>query len=159
MDLTGSWGNLKIKKLLLLSLRVLLGAVFVVSGFQKLISPYQNFAAVVEKFELLKGPALSLFAQALPWAEFVAGVFFVLGFWENISLFILWGMNAAFIGVLISALARKLPLDSCGCFGDAMKLSLPQMLSLDIFLCSMFLLYFSARRRHNPPGLDQIAWR
>ena len=136
-----------------------MGAVFIVSGFQKLISPYQNFAAVAEKFELLKGPVLLLFARTLPWAEFVAGVFFVIGFWENISLFFLWAMNVTFVGVLISALARKLPIDTCGCFGDAIALSLPKILSLDIFLCSMFLLYFSTRHRHNPPGLDQIAWR
>ena len=126
------------------------------SGFEKLISPYQNFAVIVEKFELIKGPVVPMFAKTFPWVEFVAGIFFMIGFWETVSLIILWGMNVVFIGVLAQAIFRKLELDSCGCFGQAVTLSLPQILSLDIFLCSLFFVYFFFRRHLNPPGLDQM---
>ena len=146
---------MKIRPLLLLSLRLALGAVFAVSGFQKLIAPYQNFAAVIEKFEIIQGVPAVFLAQTLPWAEFVAGVFLMLGFWERISLAVLWAMNTVFIGVLLSALARKLPIDSCGCFGEALTMSLPKILSLDIFFFCLFFAYFFFRRRSFVPGLDQ----
>ena len=133
-----------------------LGAVFAVSGFQKLASPYQNFAAVIEKFEILKGANASLLAQTLPWVEFAAGVFFILGFWETLSLVLLWVMNTVFLGVLASALARKLPIDSCGCFGEAVTLSLPKILALDISLWVLFLVYFFGSRRCQAPGLDRM---
>ena len=143
------------KNRLLLSLRLLLGAVFVVSGFQKLIAPYQNFASVIEKFEFVQGPVVALLAQSLPWAEFVLGVFLILGLWERWALVGLWVMNTSFIGILTSAIARKLPIQNCGCFGEAVPLSLPQMLSLDIVLWVLFLFYFLTSRRLNLPGLDR----
>ena len=147
---------MKIKTLLLLSVRAALGAVFIVSGFQKLSSPYQNFAAVIEKFELLPGPGTVFLAQTLPWFEFIAGVFFVLGFWERISLLVLWAMNSVFLGVLASALIRKLPIDSCGCFGEAVSLSLPKILALDAGFWVLFLVYFLTARRSAVPALDRL---
>ena len=147
---------MKIKTLLLLSLRAALGSLFLVSGFQKLAAPYQNFAAVIEKFEIIHGPGAQFLAQMLPWAEFTAGVFFVAGFWEPFCLSALWAMNTAFIGILISALTRKLSIDSCGCFGDAVTLSLPKILALDISLWVLFLVYFFGSRRCQAPGLDRM---
>ena len=143
------------KKNLLLSLRVLLGAVFTVSGFQKLTTPYQNFAAVIDKFELLPGPAVTLMAQTLPWAELVLGIFLILGLWERLSLLGLWAMNLVFIAAVSSALARKLPIESCGCFGEAVTLSLRQILAVDVALCVLFLVFFSTSRHCELPGLDR----
>ncbi len=145
---------LPIKNRLLLSLRALLGCVFVVSGFQKLTAPYQNFVAVIEKFEVWQGPGVSLLAQTLPWVEFILGVFFILGLWERLSLLGLWVMNTVFIGVLVSAIARKLPIQSCGCFGEAISISLPKILAIDFSLWALFLIYFLTSRRLNLPGLD-----
>ena len=140
----------------LFGLRLVLGAVFAVSGFQKLASPWQNFAAVIEQYRLLNGPAAELFAQAMPWVEFLAGVLFLLGLWRMLSLSALWTMNTVFIGVLASALARKLPIDSCGCFGDALKIPLPVMLSLDLAFWIFFLAYFLlSRRSGDDASLDR----
>ena len=143
------------KNRLLLSLRVLLGAVFMVSGFQKLTAPYQNFAAVIEKFEILRGPAVPWLAQTLPWAEFVLGVFLIVGLWERLSLLGLWAMNTVFLAVLASAILRKLPVQSCGCFGEAASLSLPQMLGIDALLWVLFLVYFLTGLRLALPGFDR----
>lgn len=141
---------------LFLGMRVVLGAVFVISGFQKLTAPYQNFAAVIEKFEVLQGPSVSWLAQTLPWAEWLLGVFLILGLWERLSLAGLWGMNTVFIGILSSALIRKLPIQSCGCFGEAIPFTLPQMLCIDISLWGLFLLYFLKGQSLSLPGLDRF---
>lgn len=146
---------MKPAQLLLLSVRTVLGAVFVVSGFQKLTTPYQNFAAVIEKFEILKGTPVIVMAQTLPWIELVAGVFLILGFWEALSLGVLWAMNTVFIGALSSVLIRKIELDHCGCFGEAVTLSVPQILSLDVLFWAMFLTYFLFSKRIDVPGADR----
>ena len=138
------------KNRLLLSLRFFLGAVFAVSGFQKLIGPYQNFAAVIEKFEILNSSGASWMARTMPWAELVLGVFLVLGLWERLSLAGLWAMNTSFIAAIASALARKLPIQSCGCFGEAVSVPLPVTLAFDILLWALFLLYFLKGRRPDP---------
>jgi len=65
-------------------------------------------------------------------------------------------MNTAFIGILASAILRKLPVQSCGCFGEALTLSLPQMLSIDLVLWGFFLIYFLKGRDLGLPGLDHF---
>ncbi len=139
---------------LLFLVRAAMGCVFVVSGFQKLSAPAENFAAVIEKFEILRGLPVTILAQTLPWAEFIAGVFLVLGLRTRLSLFILWVMNTIFIGILASALLRKLPIQECGCFGKAVSLSIPQMLAVDVSLWVFFLVYFLASRRIKVLSLD-----
>ena len=130
---------------------------FTVSGFQKLISPWQNFAAVIEQYKLLNSPAGAFFAQTMPWVEFLAGVLFLLGLWRVLSLSVLWAMNTVFIGVLASALLRKLPIDSCGCFGEALKIPLPVMLLLDTAFWTSFLVYFLlSRRTGDDVSLDRV---
>ena len=132
---------------LFLSLRLALGALFAVSGFQKLAAPYQNFSAVIAQYEIVKGPAADVLAQTLPWLEFLGGVFFMLGLWETAALAALVSLNLLFIGVLASALLRKLPIQDCGCFGGAVHLSPPATLGLDILFLSLFTFYYRARGR------------
>jgi len=130
-----------------LLLRVVLGSIFIVSGFEKLLSPSQNFAAVIEKFEIIHGPAVTLLSVTLPWAELIAGVLFVLGLWSTAALAVLWLMNTVFVGVLASALARRLPLDQCGCFGEKLSIPLPVMLGIDAAIWVLFLLSFLLRKK------------
>ncbi len=145
------------KRNLLLSLRLLLAGVFIVSGFQKLLAPYQNFAAVVEKFQVLPPETLTPFAQALPWAEFVLGVFLAVGLWESASFFALWAMNSVFIGVLASTLARKIDIGSCGCFGEAVKFTPAQILAVDAGLWALFFVFFRFGLRAGLPALDRAS--
>ena len=138
-----------------LSVRALLGIVFIVSGFQKLTSPAANFAADIEKFELLHGPLVLLTAQILPWLEFVAGVLFILGLWTTISGLLLWALNTGFVLLLSSSLIRKLPIEQCGCFGEAIHLSVPQMLALDCTFWVLFLVFFAFHGPEKAPSLDK----
>ena len=140
-------------KWLRLVLRAALGSAFVVSGFQKLISPAENFAAVIEKFEIIQGPAAIFLSHVLPWGELVAGACLLVGLWIPLSLAALWLMNTVFIGVLGSALIRKLPLEQCGCFGKNLSIPIPVMLGLDCLIWAAFLFLFLTRRV-STPSLD-----
>ena len=139
-----------------LVLRAALGAVFIVSGFQKLISPSVNFAAVIESYQIVQGPLAQLFAQFMPWVEFLAGLFFLLGLWTRVSLALLWSMNTLFIGVLSSALVRKLDIGQCGCFGKAVTFTPQQMLGLDIVFWFLFFSFFLLQKRSSPPSADRL---
>ena len=136
-------------------LRTGLGSVFVFTGFQKLLAPAENFAAVIETFEIVRGAPAQALARTLPWLEFVAGALFALGLWTRASASVLWAMNTVFIGVLAQALWRRLPIEQCGCFGEAVSLSPLQMLAVDAGLWALFLFFFATRNRVEPLSLDK----
>jgi uncharacterized membrane protein YphA (DoxX/SURF4 family) len=129
--------------------RIFLGAVFVVSGFQKLIQPPQNFMYVVQNFEFLPEWAEFAVAHAFPWFELLGGLFLVCGLWTSLSLRVLWLACSAFVVILTQAIIRNLPIESCGCFGEMIRMPLPAMLGFDVVLWILFglLVVFDAPSR------------
>lgn len=122
-------------------LRISVGALFIVSGFMKLMQPYQNFLSVVHSYEILNGSLAEIFSIAMPWAEFILGVFLVLGLWLRPVILTLWGLNTLFIIALASAILRRLPIQECGCFGEKFSLPPQWMLILDILLWFVFMAF------------------
>ena len=119
-----------------------LGIVFIVSGMDKLISPYQNFLYAIQGYQLLPTWVESTTAHVFPWVEFITGVFLVLGLWVQFSLKAAGVMFCIFITVVGQAILRKLPLEHCGCFGAWIVLSLRAVIVMDscLFLVVVFLL-------------------
>ncbi len=138
----------------LFTLRIFVGAVFAVSGFLKLLQPYQNFLAVIQTYQVLPPAFATAAAIALPWAEFLLGVFLVLGLWTRPALACLWALNTSFIALLVSAIARRLPIQDCGCFGDWIHLSPQQTLGIDIVLWSIFALLWKRTEDASRMSLD-----
>ena len=136
--------------------RISAGSVFVVSGFIKLMQPYQNFLATIQTYEILNSGAAEVLARSMPWTEFVVGVFLVLGFWSRISILVLWIFNTVFIGVISSALFRRLPIQDCGCFGDSFSLQPQQTLLLDIALWIVFMFLAAYFNRTQYFSLDNL---
>ena len=75
----------------LVVLRILVGSIFVVSGFEKAIGPYQNFLYVVQSYEFLPTTLEEIVARALPWIEIFLGVFLISGLWLK------WMLRSALI--------------------------------------------------------------
>jgi len=113
------------------AVRILAGLVFVVSGYGKLVRPYQNFLLIVESYQLIEGPMAVLTARVLPWAELFCGVFLIFGLWTRFAVRAAWVMYTMFLVVLAQALLRGLNLDECGCLGDLLMLSPGIMLMFD----------------------------
>lgn len=114
-----------------LAARLALGAAFAGSGLGKLLAPREEFAAVIETYELLPAGVVPGFAAALPWAELLAGVFLILGHLTRAAAAVSGAMLLSFMAALSQALARGLPLDRCGCFGSLLRLSPAQALAAD----------------------------
>jgi uncharacterized membrane protein YphA (DoxX/SURF4 family) len=56
-------------------IRVFIGLVLLASGFEKLISPWQNFLYVVQAYEALPSYLEKATALVLPWVELIVGLF------------------------------------------------------------------------------------
>ena len=130
-------------------IRFLVGCLFIISGGEKLISPYQNFLYVIQGYELLSAPLENIVAFVMPWFELVLGVFLVLGLWLKWTLRGVIAMFATFIFVVSQALIRKLPIEECGCFGSLLTVPLHILLVIDVvFLILTGLLLYKINRTY-----------
>ena len=112
-------------------LRLALAVLFIFSGTEKIISPYQNFLYVIQGYEILKTPLDQWAALLFPWLELFVGVFLLLGLWLKTALRGACLLFLSFITVVAQALIRNLPLKECGCFGELISFPLPVILTMD----------------------------
>lgn len=115
-------------------LRVVLGSVFLVSGGEKLIGPYQNFLYVVQNYEVFTPAVEEIIARTFPWIELILGVFLILGLWIKWTLRGIIIMLTGFVCIVSQALLRQLPIVECGCFGDLISFPLHVVLIFDSVL-------------------------
>ena len=137
-------------------LRLVIGIFFVLVSLHKLLSPYQNFLYVIQNYEFLPSGLEKLSAHLVPWVEFLLGMFLVLGFQLNIVLPAFLALVGSFILIVSQALIRKLPIDSCGCFGDSFPMKLNQILVFDSVLFLVLTLLLANLKKTSVLGLDLL---
>lgn len=132
--------NAKLKNILLVALRWLLGGVFLFSGLVKCVDPVGN-SIFVDKYLVTYGLGslgqLSLpIAVALSTIEVVVGILLIIGlFSKRITIATTLILSLFTIITLLSA--TLLPIGDCGCFGEAVKLSPWQTFAKNILLLSL----------------------
>ena len=99
----------------LLAVRLILGAVFLMSAVPKLAAPRQ-FANDVQQYRMLPRPLASAFGYALPYAELAAATLLLAGFYTEWAALGVAVMLVVFMVAVGVAMARKLNL-TCSCFG------------------------------------------
>ena len=134
-----------------LAARLLVGAAFLFSGVEKAASGPAEFAVVIEAYRLVPDSLLLPMAALLPWLEAFLGMCLLSGYALPATFAAAAAFLSLFIVAIASTLLRKIPLESCGCFGGAIHLSPPQALTLD---CALFSASLWARRRATPLALD-----
>ena len=127
---------------ILVIFRFLIGAIFLVSGFEKLTSHYQNFLYVIQGYEILPGFLENIAARIVPWIELFVGIFVFLGLGLTWSLRGALILFVSFIIMVAQAIVRQLPINECGCFGELFSFPLPAVLIMDsiLFLMTIFLI-------------------
>ncbi|HBR15807.1 MAG TPA: hypothetical protein DD723_09775 [Candidatus Omnitrophica bacterium] len=115
-------------------IRFFIGFLFIFSGLEKLLAPYQNFLYVIQSYDVLPDGFETAAALSSPWIELFLGVFLVVGLWTQWVLTGVRVLLAAFIFIVSQAIIRKLPLTECGCFGEFLSLPLPVVVALDSIL-------------------------
>ncbi|MFH0753332.1 MAG: MauE/DoxX family redox-associated membrane protein [Candidatus Omnitrophota bacterium] len=142
------------KNIFVLTLRFTVAIIFIVSGFEKLTSPSENFLYVLQAYQVFPDFLARIFSVVFPWIELLLGVFLALGLWLRWALIGLGCMSASLILVVGQAIWRKLPIDSCGCFGSLVHLPLHGVIFLDIFIFSTALFCLWHIRVARRFGLD-----
>lgn len=114
------------------ALRIFLSLIFLISGIEKVFSPYQNFLYVVQGYQVFPVVLEEAIARIVPWLELFLGLFLLLGLWLKVSLRATALMYIGFISIVGQALVRKLPLEECGCFGQLITLTPSQIILMDL---------------------------
>lgn len=121
-------------------IRIVLGALFIFSGGEKLLSPPENFMYVVEGYNILPLPAVRVVALTFPWIELITGTLVFSGFFLREALAVLGCISVGLMMVVGQAILRRLPLDHCGCFGEIIHLPLRGVIVVDITILLLTLL-------------------
>jgi putative oxidoreductase len=94
--------------------RVLIGGMYIVASFYKIIEPV-SFAKSIWQYHMVPGSLINLMALILPWLEVLIGLAIIFGlayrgaiWWANLLLMV-------FIVALTATIVRGIDID-CGCF-------------------------------------------
>ncbi|MBT8180002.1 MAG: DoxX family protein, partial [Eudoraea sp.] len=135
--------------------RVIVGILFIISGFIKLNDPVGFSFKLEEYFSqgVLDLPFLMPYALAISIFvvifEVVLGVFLLMGYNKRFTLWSLLLMILFFTFLTFySAYFNK--VTDCGCFGDAIKLTPWESFTKDVILLGFILILYFGRRHIKP---------
>lgn len=152
MERTPGFG---LRGILVLSFRLVLGAMFLYAGIVKIADP-AAFAQAVANYRILPLALVNAAAVILPWVEVLAGASLVLGLFLPGGSLLTAGLLLIFAVALGFDLWRGIDI-SCGCFGTSEARVTWLYVLRDAALCCMacFVWVFSGRSpfaTDNGPG-------
>jgi uncharacterized membrane protein YphA (DoxX/SURF4 family) len=103
-------------EILILSVRIFLGAVFVLSSIDKISDP-SAFASSILNYKIVGPDTAMLVSSILPYLELICGLCLIIGLYTRAGALLITSMLIVFTILIISALARGLDI-SCGCFSQ-----------------------------------------
>src|SRR5690554_2070396 len=135
--------------------RILVGVLFIISGFVKLNDPLgfsykleEYFSADVLNITFLESYALSI-AIFVVIFEVILGIFLLIGYKPKFTVWSLLLMIVFFTFLTFySAYFNK--VTDCGCFGDAIPLTPWESFSKDVVLLVLILILFIGRKYIKP---------
>ncbi len=136
-------------------IRILVGVLFILSGFVKLVDPKGTSYKLYDYFaeDVLNLPFLQEFVLPLAFvfvvAEVVLGVFLLLGSFKGFALWSLFGL-IVFFSFLTFYSAYFDKVKDCGCFGDALKLDPWESFYKDLILL-VFIVILLIGQKHIQP--------
>ena len=133
-------------KILLLTIRMFLGFIFIFAAITKITDP-ESFSQAIYNYKLLPDFLINILAIALPWIELVAGILLFFGILVKENSAIFSGLLVVFIIAIGISLARGLNID-CGCFGtiDGSKVGLVKILeNIGLLFLSLILTKFDSK--------------
>ena len=143
--------------------RIIVGIVFIYSGFVKGIDPSGSDYKFTDYFNAFgmgwMNATTLFFSFALSLAEFLIGIALLFNLWVSR---LAWGslLFMAFFTPLTLVLALTNPVSDCGCFGDAMVLTNWQTFWKNIILLLLTIMVFVYRREYKSslPLMEQFSF-
>jgi uncharacterized membrane protein YphA (DoxX/SURF4 family) len=140
-----------------LAARLLVGAVLIYAGASKAAAPAEEFALVIQSYDVVPLSVALPLAGLLPWLELIVGWALLLGVETTTAAAVATGMFGLFLAALGSVLARGIPIPNCGCFGDAMHFTPLQALLFDSVMGALS--WTAYRAGSGPASLDSWSQR
>ncbi len=141
--------------------RLLVGLIFIFSGFVKVVDPLGSAYKFIDYFEamhlnFLGGAALAL-AIIMSVAELVIGIALVFNLVPKLAS---WGvlLFMGFFTPLTLWLAIANPVSDCGCFGDALILTNWQTFYKNLIILAFVAIIFLARKKYKPAYNPFFQW-
>jgi hypothetical protein len=104
---------------LVLALRLVVAAVFVVAAYGKIADP-TSFATEIDNYRMVPDAFIGPMAVGLPLLEALVGVALVTGLHARGASLVASAMLVAFAIGMVQAIVRGIDLD-CGCFGHVVE--------------------------------------
>ena len=121
--------------------RIVLGGIFVVAGAAKIphIVPKEGSSLFQEimQYRILPHELATAYAYVLPPLEVLIGILLIAGIFQKASSALAGLITLSFIIAKVSALARGLDIQICGCFGSLVPLLKEQSLALDFVMLAL----------------------
>lgn len=142
-------------------LRILLGMLFIFSGFVKGVDP-MGTAYKIEDYMIAYGtqwaiPFALVLSVLLCALEFSTGVYLLFNIKSKIASWLAFFMMIYFtIVTFFDAIYNLVP--DCGCFGDAIKLTNWQTFYKNIVLIVIAFLVFAKRKQYKSPFRNMTGW-
>ncbi len=131
-----------------LAARIFVGGLFAYAGFMKLMEPSANIEAALTQYPLVPEMFYPLIASVMPWAEWLLGMFLLLGYAPRISAGVVSVILICFLVLIATGpLFTGKESSSCGCFGShGLKVSTKTMFLVD-FISVIFCVMLVMRKR------------
>lgn len=126
--------------------RVAVGLVLIIAGAAKASSAPEEFAYIIEQYQLIGGDAALTIATFMPWLELLVGYALVFGWMTRPAAIAAAGMFGAFTIALGSTKLRGIDLPNCGCFGASWHMPPSATMVLDFLLLFVCLAAFARGR-------------
>lgn len=115
-ELKNSMKTLLENPILNLSVRLVLGGIFIFAALPKIADP-DAFAKSISHYHLIPTAGLNFMALLMPWIELLTGIFLIIGVRIKATSAIIGSMLVVFLIAIISAIVRGYNID-CGCFAQ-----------------------------------------
>jgi len=130
-------------KRVVLLFRLVLGVTFIYASLDKIAHPEQ-FARIIYNYKILPHFLINIFAVTLPWVEFLAGLFLILGIFTQSASLLICFLLMVFVFAISINLFRGIDLN-CGCFTtdpDAKKEGISLLFQDFLFLYLGIMVFF-----------------
>lgn len=142
-------------------LRLIVGGVFVVSGFAKSIDPWGSFYKIGEYLDVwgweIPSTLVVLAAFLLGGAEFVLGALLLFGCYRRVAPCLLMLMML-FMLPLTLYIAVADPVADCGCFGDLFVISNTATFLKNVVITGMIVYLIPFNRRADGLFIPYVQW-
>ena len=112
------WRRLSAAPWLVILARLLVGGLFVVAGFSKLLLPHAEVVVLIEQYTVIPRAVTPLIATVLPWVELLSGTALLIGFFTTPAALVVALQLLAFCLLMVVILSLGIEVEDCGCFGQ-----------------------------------------